>query len=91
MVVFENGKTLIKKNTANIKIKTAEADDYASIAPGSFVVLIDRVKRDGLTPPDLNYHGWWSGQVNVAKDVYFTRELNLSISCRSSEKNDKHQ
>lgn len=49
-----------------------------------------RVKRDGLTPPDLIIMDGGQGQVNVAKDV-LRNELNLSIPVAGLQKNDKHQ
>ena len=49
-----------------------------------------RVKRDGLTPPDLIIMDGGQGQVNVAKDV-LRKELNLSIPVAGLQKNDKHQ
>ena len=89
MVVFENGKPN-KKEYRKYKIKTVEGpDDYASMRE---VIRrrYSRVKRDGLTPPDLIIMDGGQGQVNVAKDV-LRKELNLSIPVAGLQKNDKHQ
>lgn len=89
MVVFENGKPN-KKEYRKYKIKTVEGpDDYASMRE---VIRrrYSRVKRDGLTPPDLIIMDGGQGQVNVAKDV-LRNELNLSIPVAGLQKNDKHQ
>ena len=89
MVVFENGKPN-KKEYRKYKIKTVEGpDDYASMRE---VIRrrYSRVKRDGLTLPDLIIMDGGQGQVNVAKDV-LRNELNLSIPVAGLQKNDKHQ
>ena len=89
MVVFENGKPN-KKEYRKYKIKTVEGpDDYASMRE---VIRrrYSRVKRDGLTLPDLIIMDGGQGQVNVAKDV-LRKELNLSIPVAGLQKNDKHQ
>ena len=89
MVVFENGKPN-KKEYRKYKIKTVEGpDDYASMRE---VIRrrYSRVKRDGLTPPDLIIMDGGQGQVNVAKDV-LRKELNLSIPVAGLQNNDKHQ
>ena len=89
MVVFENGKPN-KKEYRKYKIKTVQGpDDYASMRE---VIRrrYSRVKRDGLTPPDLIIMDGGQGQVNVAKDV-LRKELNLSIPVAGLQKNDKHQ
>ena len=81
---------LIKKEYRKYKIKTVEGpDDYASMRE---VIRrrYSRVKRDGLTPPDLIIMDGGQGQVNVAKDV-LRNELNLSIPVAGLQKNDKHQ
>ncbi|MFR4844876.1 MAG: hypothetical protein ACLUAO_03830 [Streptococcus sp.] len=57
------------KEYRKYKIKTVEGpDDYASMRE---VIRrrYSRVKRDGLTPPDLIIMDGGQGQVNVAKDV----------------------
>ena len=80
----------IKKEYRKYKIKTVEGpDDYASMRE---VIRrrYSRVKRDGLTPPDLIIMDGGQGQVNVAKDV-LRNELNLSIPVAGLQKNDKHQ
>lgn len=84
MVVFENGKPN-KKEYRKYKIKTVEGpDDYASMRE---VIRrrYSRVKRDGLTPPDLIIMDGGQGQVNVAKDV-LRNELNLSIPVAGLQK-----
>ena len=88
-VEAENGKPN-KKEYRKYKIKTVEGpDDYASMRE---VIRrrYSRVKRDGLTPPDLIIMDGGQGQVNVAKDV-LRNELNLSIPVAGLQKNDKHQ
>ena len=88
MVVLRTANLI--KRYRKYKIKTVEGpDDYASMREVIVVVIV--VKRDGLTPPDRHYIGWWSrsGQCQ-AKDV-FRNELNFIYpSCRL-QKNDKHQ
>ena len=45
-----------------------------------------RVKRDGLTPPDLIIMDGGQGQVNVAKGCASQGTQSIYPSCRSSEK-----
>lgn len=89
MVVFINGKPS-KKDYRKYKIKTVVGpDDYASMRE---VIRrrYGRVRRDGLTPPDLIVIDGGQGQVNIAKQV-IQEELGLDIPIAGLQKNDKHQ
>ena len=89
MVVFVNGKPS-KKDYRKYKIKTVVGpDDYASMRE---VIRrrYGRVRRDGLTPPDLIVIDGGQGQVNIAKQV-IQEELGLDIPIAGLQKNDKHQ
>lgn len=89
MVVFVDGKPS-KKDYRKYKIKTVVgADDYGSMRE----VLrrrYGRVKREGVTPPDLIVIDGGQGQVNVAKSVLYD-ELQLDIPIAGLQKNDKHE
>ncbi|TWT12428.1 excinuclease ABC subunit UvrC [Streptococcus sp. sy004] len=89
MVVFVDGKPS-KKDYRKYRIKTVLGpDDYASMRE----VLrrrYGRLKREGLTPPDLILIDGGVGQVNIAKSVIY-EELGLAIPIAGLQKNDKHE
>lgn len=89
MVVFVDGKPS-KKDYRKYRIKTVTGpDDYASMRE----VLrrrYGRLKREGLTPPDLIVIDGGAGQVKIAKSVLY-EELGLAIPIAGLQKNDKHE
>lgn len=49
-----------------------------------------RIKKEGLTKPDLIIIDGGQGQINVAKEVLHD-ELNMAIPVAGLQKNDRHQ
>ena len=87
MVCFIDGIPS-KKNYRKYKIQSVEGnDDYASMKEVIYRRYF-RVLIDGLTPPDLIIVDGGLGQINAAKEVLDS--LNMNIQLCGLVKNDKH-
>ena len=86
MVVFLNGKPL-KNEYRKYKISVDTNDDYGTMREVIYRRYF-RVLKDNLVRPDLIIVDGGVGQLNVAREVLSS--LNLDIPTASLKKNDKH-
>ena len=86
MVVFLDGKPL-KNEYRKYKISTDTNDDYGTMKEVLYRRYF-RVLKDNLTRPDLIIVDGGIGQLNVAREVLAS--LNLNIPTVGLKKNDKH-
>ena len=86
MVVFIDGKPA-KNEYRKFKITKNVNDDYGTMREVIYR-RYSRVLKDKLTPPDLIIVDGGIGQLNVARSVL--KSLNLNIPTAGLKKNDKH-
>ncbi len=86
MVVFIDGKPA-KNEYRKFKITNDVNDDYGTMKEVIYRRYF-RVLKDHLTPPDLIIVDGGIGQLNVAREVLVS--LNLNIPTAGLKKNDKH-
>ena len=86
MVVFKNGKKA-KNEYRKYKVKVEKNDDYSTMQEVIYRRYF-RVLKDNLERPDLIIVDGGLGQINVAKEVIDS--LNLNIMVLGLKKNDKH-
>ena len=86
MVVFIDGKPA-KNEYRKFKITKNVNDDYGTMSEVIYRRYF-RVLKERLTPPDLIIVDGGPGQLNVAREVLAS--LNLNIPTAGLKKNDKH-
>lgn len=86
MVVYKNGKKA-KNEYRKYKVKIEKNDDYSTMYEVIYRRYF-RVLKDNLERPDLIIVDGGLGQINVAKEVIDS--LNLNIMVLGLKKNDKH-
>ena len=86
MVVFIDGKPA-KNEYRKFKITKNVNDDYGTMREVIYRRYF-RVLKERLTPPDLIIVDGGPGQLNVAREVLAS--LNLNIPTAGLKKNDKH-
>ena len=86
MVVFIDGKPA-KNEYRKFKITKDVNDDYGTMRE-VITRRYSRVIKDNLTPPDLIIVDGGVGQLNIARSVLSS--LNLNIPTAGLKKNDKH-
>ena len=87
MVTFIDGKPS-KNDYRKYKISVDQNDDYATMREVIYRRYF-RVLKDGLEKPDLILVDGGKGQINAAKEVIAS--LNLNIMVAGIKKDDRHQ
>ncbi len=86
MVVFKNGKPS-KNDYRKFKISTDKNDDYQTMREVIYRRYF-RVLKDNLEKPDLIIVDGGVGQINIAREVI--KSLNLNIMVAGLKKDDRH-
>ena len=87
MVVFKNGRPS-KNDYRKFKISVDQNDDYGTMREVLYRRYF-RVLKDNLERPDLIIVDGGIGQINVAREII--NSLNMNIEVIGLKKNDKHR